>query len=117
MWRQGETSAPGIQQIAETGDGDIFLEEVEACGDSCGDPMAIECSPMSGVCNGTGILVATPAYPYISTAAMLAPSPDWCAHDPGTNKLSSAIARNVADVQCQLPANVTNAPPRCYSDD
>eukprot|EP00892_Ulva_mutabilis_P001992 jgi/Ulvmu1/11794/UM080_0005.1 len=77
MWRQGEESAPGIQQIAETGMGDIFLGEVEACGDSCGEPIAIECAPMSGVCNGTGIVIATAGYPYFSIASMLAPSPDW----------------------------------------
>lgn len=79
LWRRGETSAPGIQMIAETGAGDAFFEEVDSCGDSCGEPVTLGCSPMSGVCTGEGVVAATPEYPYLSTASMLAPSPDWYA--------------------------------------
>lgn len=77
VWRQGETSAPGIQMIAETGAGDAFLEEVAACGDSCSEPVTFMCSPMSGVCSGEGVITVSPSLPYLSTATMLAPSPDW----------------------------------------
>lgn len=77
FWTRGEISNPGIQQIAESGMGSIFMEEVEACGASCGVGAGFECTPMSGQCNANGEVRMVAAYPYLSTATMVAPSPDW----------------------------------------
>lgn len=76
--------------IAETGAGDAFMDEVAACGGSCGAPHEFGCSPMSGVCSGEGLVTATPGHPYLSLASMLAPSPDWCA--PLDTKCNSRTA-------------------------
>lgn len=78
LWRNGELSNPGIQQIAETGAGDNFMEEVEACGASCGPGEGFPCMPFSGVCESSGEVRLVAAYPYLSAANMVAPSPDWC---------------------------------------
>lgn len=84
MWARGSLANPGIQQIAETGAGGLFLEEVAACGMDCGPAVELPCDPMGGTCSGSGIVTVAPRYPYVSTAAMLAPSPDWCARPPPT---------------------------------
>ena len=72
-------SNPGIQEIAELGSGGAFMEEVDACGASCGPGEGFMCEPMSGVCSAKGEVRMVAAYPYLSTATMVAPSPDWCA--------------------------------------
>eukprot|EP00892_Ulva_mutabilis_P002612 jgi/Ulvmu1/12351/UM089_0035.1 len=77
MWTRGGLANPGIQQIAETGAGGIFMEEVAACGAACGTPAEIPCDPMSGVCSGSGTIIVDSRRSYFSTGAMLAPSPDW----------------------------------------
>lgn len=79
MWARGDIANAGIQQIAETGAGEVFLEEVAACGADCGPPVQVPCDPMGGTCSGSGTVTVSPTTPYVSTAAMLAPSPDWCA--------------------------------------
>ena len=35
--------------------------------------------PMSGVCEAKGQVKVSPTHPYVSTATMVAPSPDWFA--------------------------------------
>ena len=79
LWRFGETAAPAIQEIAETGAGGNFFAEVEACGDACSEGAAFMCNPFSGTCTASGTVMVTPDRPYISIASMVAPSPDWCA--------------------------------------
>ena len=83
FWRRGQVSNPGIQLIAETGDGSEFLSEVEPCeaAGSCGPGEGFMCGeePRMGVCQSQGEFLATPGYPYVSVATMIAPSPDWCA--------------------------------------
>jgi Spondin_N len=79
LWRKGDMSNKGIQEIAELGSGMAFMSEVEACGDSCGMGAGLPCTPMNGECMVNGMVKVTEDYPYISTASMLAPSPDWCA--------------------------------------
>lgn len=79
MWSRGGIASPGMREIAETGAGAIFLDEVEACGDACGPSGTIPCSPMAGVCSGSEEFLVSGDHAYLSTAAMLAPSPDWCA--------------------------------------
>lgn len=54
------------------------MEEVKDCGDSCGMGEGFPCEPMTGSCSVAGGLVkVTYEKSYISTATMLAPSPDW----------------------------------------
>lgn len=77
FWKNGETANPGIQEIAEAGSGEAFMAEVAACGDSCGMGEGFPCEPMAGDCEMAGLVKVTSGYPYISTATMLAPSPDW----------------------------------------
>ena len=77
FWANGETSNPGIQEIAELGSGEAFMEEVAACGAACGPGEGFMCEPMSGVCSAKGEVRMVAAYPYLSTATMVAPSPDW----------------------------------------
>ena len=83
FWRSGDVSNPGIQLIAETGDGSDFLSEVEPCeaAGSCGPGEGFMCGeePRMGVCQSQGEFLVTPGYPYVSVATMIAPSPDWCA--------------------------------------
>ena len=79
LWRFGETAAPAIQEIAETGAGENFFAEVDECGDACSEGVSIMCTPMSGTCTGSGTIMASPDRPYISIATMIAPSPDWYA--------------------------------------
>lgn len=79
MWRNGEVSGAGIQEIAETGAGDNFLMEVDECGDSCGDPDGFRCEPFSGMCDAVGEVRMTPQLSHLSAATMVAPSPDWYA--------------------------------------
>lgn len=82
MWSRGALAEPGIQQIAETGAGGEFMQEVQECGPACGSPAEIACDPMSGVCRGSGVVTLDSRRAYVSTAAMLAPSPDWCSPAP-----------------------------------
>lgn len=82
MWSRGGISSPGMREIAETGAGEIFLHEVEECGDACGPSGTIPCAPMGGPCSGSAEFVVSGKHAYLSTAAMLAPSPDWCASTP-----------------------------------
>lgn len=56
------------------------MSEVAACGDSCGMGEGFPCMPMGGECQVAGLVKMTAEKPYVSTATMLAPSPDWCAH-------------------------------------
>ena len=81
FWRSGEVSSAGIQNIAETGDGAAFLEEVAPCeaAGSCGPGDGFMCGeePRMGVCQSQGDFTVTPGYPYVSVATMIAPSPDW----------------------------------------
>ena len=79
FWRNGQASNPGIQEVAELGSGGAFMDEVAGCGDACSDGEGFMCTPMSGVCQAQGQITMTPARPYLSTATMVAPSPDWCA--------------------------------------
>ena len=55
------------------------MDEVAACGAACGAGEGFMCNPMSGVCQAQGQFIVSPAHPYVSTASMVAPSPDWCA--------------------------------------
>ena len=92
FWANGETSNPGIQEIAELGSGGAFMEEVDACGASCGPGEGFMCEPMSGVCSAKGEVRMVAAYPYLSTATMVAPSPDWCAPSSPSLQLSALPA-------------------------
>lgn len=78
LWRFGETANAGIQEIAETGAGEQFFAEVEACGAACSEGVSMPCDPFSGVCKSEATITVTPDRPYLSLASMVAPSPDWC---------------------------------------
>ena len=106
VWANGETSNPGIQEIAELGSGGAFMEEVAACGAACGPGEGFVCEPMSGVCSAKGEVRMVAAYPYLSTATMVAPSPDWCAPP------SSRILSRESEAQCSFMF-ITSAPLPC----
>lgn len=85
LWRFGETASEPVRLVAEEGDGSGLEMVGEACvadGTCAGlfSPMCVAPDEGSkGVCVAEMDIDVPAAYPYLSSQAMLAPSPDWCA--------------------------------------
>ena len=80
LWTRGGQASPAIEALAETGDSSGIMKDVEQCGSACSELYTIACGPeMTSVCTGSMDISVHPRRPYVSSASMLVPSPDWCA--------------------------------------
>ncbi|MCZ6604825.1 MAG: spondin domain-containing protein [Alphaproteobacteria bacterium] len=77
FWAYGNTASPGVAIMARTGKTDTLRNEIEAL---TGRGLAAEVAIGNGFQSpGSGSIevTATPDFPYLTYATMIAPSPDW----------------------------------------
>ena len=87
FFEMGELSTPGVEDIAERGNNDIFFDEVETA-ISQGDALSIIDGGALDTPGGTVAIenvVLSQDFPIVSILSMIAPSPDWMI---GINNLS-----------------------------
>ncbi len=77
VWRQGELSSPGVEEVAETGKLSRFRAEHQAARDR-GDTASLVCGDRIGARGVVHTSVVVPkSRPFLSVLSMVAPSSDW----------------------------------------
>ena len=79
LWMAGEMATPGLEQVAEMGMSDMLQEEV-AAQIGMGDALAVVQTPPAdgnGTVSMTFYFSVTEAFPLVTLASKIAPSPDW----------------------------------------
>lgn len=83
LWRFGEKANEAVVLVAEDGDGSGMEQVAEECtaAGTCNNLYPIMCKPevdtSRGVCEGSMDVTIIPDRPYVSSASMVFPSPDW----------------------------------------
>jgi len=82
LWAIGEPATPGVTEMAETGQTDILVNEIDAL-EGVGTPLdwpwwfCAETTQSSKCGDLTVEFDVDPDFPYLTLAAMIGPSPDW----------------------------------------
>ncbi len=79
-WMDGDMATPGLEQVAETGMPDMLQEEVTAqigMGDALAVVLQEPPADNSGTVSMTFYFSVTDAFPLVTLASKIAPSPDW----------------------------------------
>jgi len=79
FFEMGEIASPGVEDVAELGNNDLFYNEVNT---AIGNNTALELIDGPGLATGTGEITieaftASTDHPLVSLISMIAPSPDW----------------------------------------
>ena len=80
FWGLGETSTPGFELLAESGNTELWVSEIEAAGGSPLEWRHWFCPPQQTHSNCGPLSVVfevNTERPFLSLASMLGPSPDW----------------------------------------
>ena len=80
LWMAREMATPGLEQVAETGMSDMLQEEVAAqigMGDALAVVLQEPPADNSGTVSMTFYFSVTDAFPLVTLASKIAPSPDW----------------------------------------
>ena len=78
IWQRGGFASPGVEEVAETGNTRIILDELSALHDSGTSGQAIILDSLFGLPNSTSVEIQiTEEQSHITLISMVAPSPDW----------------------------------------
>jgi hypothetical protein len=77
LWRSGEASTPGIEDVAETGSTTIYNTELEQKKTDGNIENIFKGSRIDSPSNTSLQFKVNTSFPYVSAISMIAPSPDW----------------------------------------
>lgn len=86
FWKMGQLATQGVEQLAETGQTKMFVQEINQQKSNGKAQNHIQLSALAtGTSQASGTMIVSQNYPQITALSMLAPSPDWVVGINGIN--------------------------------